>query len=605
MNSPSRLAGWCCTVLLLAWSWWYYPPIETWRTPSSPVINWDASGYYLYLPAALIHHDLRELNFREQMLKEYAPTPSLYQAYQDSSSGNFVMKYPAGLALQELPFFLVAHQLAQPLGFPADGFSAPYQLAVKLGSLLLCVLSFWLMRRALLPRFGEWPTALALLVLLLGTNYLTYSAAGHAGMVHCWLLFWYAALLLLTPAFYARPTLLRAVGIGAIVGLMMLTRPTEILAGLIPLLWGLMPNRLVLRERLTFWQRHWQLLLGAGLAGALLLSVQLFYWHYATGQWVVYSYQEQGFDWLKPHLFDGIFSFRTGWLIYSPLLLTALVGFGPLWRQQPAAFWGLLVYTVLFTYVTFAWSEWAYGGGLGARAMIQSYAVLAWPLAAALRWLLARPRWAVAYGIVAVVGCAYCYWLNQMAIPGGHGGLVAAGEMTKAYLWRTVFRYEVPSETYLLLDSNAEFTGTTRNSRTLWQQDFEQPAPGVCGTPALQGNCSLKLDTEHPRSAEWVIPVKRSEFEWVRAYAQARADQKEWDVNRMTQYVVRFRRGDEILKTRTVHLQRALEGGWSRELHFDMRPPKADFDNILVTFLYYGTTTNLLLDNARLEAFDE
>ncbi|MDF7813553.1 hypothetical protein [Hymenobacter sp. YC55] len=603
MSSPSQIVSWFCTVLLVTMTWWYYPPPQAW--PTSPVLNWDAAGYYLYLPAIFVHHDLRELNFRDQLLKEYAPTPSFYQAFRHEGSGNFVMKYPAGLALQELPSFLVAHALAKPLGFPADGFSPPYQLAVKLASLLVSVLSFWLVRRALLPRFGEWPTAITLLILLLGTNYIVYSGAGHAGMTHSWLFGWYAVLLLLTPSFYARPSFVKAVSIGAVIGLMTLTRPTEILAVLLPMLWGLNPTGVALRKRLAFWQRQWRLLLGAVLAGGVLVSIQPLYWHYASGDWIVYSYQEQGFNWVKPHLWDGIFSFRSGWLMYSPLMLTALVGFQPLRRQQPEAFWSILVFTVLFIYVTFAWNEWTYGGGLGQRAMIESYAVLAWPMAAALRWLLARPRWAAAYGVVAIVGCAYGYWLTQMSIPGGQGGLLAAGEMTRAYLWRILFRYQVPSETVLLLDSNAEFTGTARNTRVLWQQDFEQPAPGICGTPALLGNCSLALDSTHRQSTEWVIPARPGQFEWLRAYADARADQKEWDLNRMTQYVVRFRRGNDIVKARTIRFQRVLEPAWPRTLYFDVRPPKEEFDSISITFLYYGTTANLLLDNARLEAFDD
>ncbi|HLK98772.1 MAG TPA: hypothetical protein VK364_13455, partial [Hymenobacter sp.] len=558
----------------------------------------------LYLPAIFVHHDLRELNFRDQLLKDYGPTPDFYQAFRHPGSGNFVMKYPAGLALQELPFFLLAHLLAEPLGYPADGFSPPYQLAIKLASLLISVLSFWLVRRALLPRFGEWPTAFTLLIMLLGTNYITYSGAGHGGMTHCWLFAWYALLLLLTPAFYARPTLARSLGIGAIIGLMTLTRPTEILALVLVLLWGLALTKAAWRDRLTFWQQYWPLLLAATLAGGALLSIQPLYWHYASGDWVVYSYQEQGFNWLKPHLWDGIFSFRSGWLMYSPLLLTGLIGFGPLRRQQPEAFWAMLVFTVAFTYVTFAWNEWTYGGGLGSRAMIESYAVLAWPMAAALRWLLERPYWAALYGVVAVLGCAYGFWLTQMAIPGGQG-LLAAGEMTRTYLWRILFRYQTPPETQLLLDSNSEFTGAARNTRVLWQQDFEQPAPGFCGTPALKGNCSLVLDATHPHSAEWVIPVQSNQFEWVRAYVEAKTDRVEWNIGLMTQYVVRFRRGSEIIKERTVRVQRALDPGWPRELHFDLHRPKADYDNISITFLYYGTAANLFLDNARLEGFDE
>ncbi|MCB2378224.1 hypothetical protein LGH70_11555 [Hymenobacter sp. BT635] len=597
MKSPSRIA-WLLSIGLMLWVSFYLAPV---RREGVRIIVSDSAGYYLYLPAALVHHDLLQLRFRDEMVAKYHPTPRFEHATRDTVSQNFVLKYSSGLALQELPFFLVAHALAEPLGYPADGYSQPYQWAILLASLLVAVLSLWLVRRALLPRFGEWPTALTLLILVLGTNYLNYSA-GQGAMTHNWLFGWYAVLLLLTPSFYARPTLGKALGIGATVGLMTLTRPTDILAVLLPLLWGLRFSRAALAERLSFWRRHAGLLLAAALAGAALVSIQLFYWHYATGSWLYYSYGNEGFNWLRPHLWEGIFSFRSGWLLYSPLLLTALVGFGPLRRQQPAAFWPMLIYLLLFLYVTFAWEQWTYGGALGQRAMVQSYAVLAWPMAAALAWLLARPRWAAAYGVLAVVGCYYGLWLTVQA---AGGGLLAAGDMTRTYLWRILFRYEVPSETRLLLDSNSEFTGTPVKQRVLWQQDFEQEKTGLCGTSALQGRCSLALDSLHPQSTEYVLPARPGDFQWVRASALARANSTEWDMPRMTQYVVRFRRGTEVVKARTVRLQRALEGGWPRELHFDMRPPREDFDNVSVVFLYYGTQAGLLLDNAKLTVFDE
>lgn len=597
MKSVSWWAWIACVALIVGWGWWYYPPAQPHQ---SRVLQWDAAGYYLYLPAIFVHHDLRDLHFRHQLVRDYAPSGSGFDSAFPHPSGHMVLKYPAGLALQELPFFLVAHALAEPLGYAPDGYSDPYQLAMKLASLLVAILSLWLVRRALLPRFGEWATAGTLLILVLGTNYLNYSA-GQGSLTHNWLFGWYAALLLLTPAYYARPTAGRAAAIGAIIGLMTLTRPTELLAVLLPLLWGLRWSRAGLRAQLGFWQQHAGHLLLAAALGAAVLSIQPLYWYYASGQWVVYSYQEQGFSWLKPHLFDGIFSFRSGWLMYSPLLITALVGFGPLRRQQPAAFWPMLVFMGLFVYVAFAWDEWTYGGSLGQRAMVQTYAVLAWPLAAALRWLLARPVWAALYGVLAVLGCAYGFWLSQMA---QGGGLLAAGEMTRTYLWRILFRYQVPLETRLLLDSNSEFTGTPRNLRVLWQQDFEQQPAATCGTPALAGNCSLHLDAAHPSSSEYRLPVRPGTFTWLRASALAGAPDYEWDVGRMTQYVIRFWDGPTIVKERTVRLQRALEPNLSRTLSFTIRPPRQPFDHVSIVFLYYGTTTNLRLDNARLEAFD-
>ena len=137
MKTPSWLAWLFCSVFLVAVAFGYSQRQVSRGTEA--VIGWDVSGYYLYLPAIFIHHDLKELRFHEQLLREYGPTPDFQQAFRHQASGHYVMKYTAGMAVQYLPFFLVAHALAKPLGYPADGFSHPYQLAILAGSVLMAV----------------------------------------------------------------------------------------------------------------------------------------------------------------------------------------------------------------------------------------------------------------------------------------------------------------------------------------------------------------------------------------------------------------------------------------------------------------------------------
>lgn len=602
MKSPSVLSWLFCSlfVLLVGLSGHHVIGRNDSR-PTTSVLTWDVSGYYFYLPAIFLHHDLKELRFHEQVLREYAPTPEFLQAFRHRGSGNYVMKYPAGMALQYLPFFLVAHALAGPLGFPADGFSPPYQIAILLASLLVAVLGLWLVRRALLPRFGEWPTALTLAAIVLGTNYLNYATLGGA-MTHNWLFTWYAVLLVLTPAFYRQPRLWRALAIGGVLGLMVLTRPTEVLAALIPLLWGVRPAVAAIRARLAFWGQHWRSLAGAAVAAALVLSIQPLYWHYVSGDWLVYSYQEQGFSWLHPHLLDGIFSFKGGWLLYSPLLVGALAGLVALRRQQPEAFWPMLLFVVVFTYVTFAWDEWLYGGSLGQRAMVQSYAVLAWPWAAAHQWLLARRSRLLPYIVLALLGCYYNVWLTYQA---ADGGLLLVSQMNRAYWWRILGRYEVPRQERLMLDTNYNFTGTPQHPRVLWQQQFEPGAAGVaCGQPALQGQCSLLLDAAHPRSPEYRIPAQPGQFGWVQGVALARTSQPEWREGHMTQFTVRFCQGNEIVRERTVQFQRVLEPDQPQRLHFYIKAPHQPYDHLVVLFQHFGQAT-MWFDDAQLIGFDK
>ncbi|RAK65227.1 hypothetical protein [Hymenobacter edaphi] len=591
-----------CAAFVLLTSFVYYPK---WSKPQTEaLISWDASGYYMYLPAAFIYQDLKQVAFLPDVTQKYNPDPGQNQAYRDSLSGNRVMKYPLGLALQSLPFFAAGHLAAKALGYPADGFSAPYQLSLQLGCELVAVLGLLLTWLALRRRFSEGATALTLVVLTLGTNYLNYAAID-AAMTHSWLFTLYAALLLLTPAFYARPTLAKALGIGALVGLMALTRPTDILAAILPILWGLRPSWPSLQARLGFWQQHWPKLVAAVLAVAAVGSLQLFYWHHVTGRWLVYSYEDQGFSWLHPHLWDGIFSFRSGWLIYSPLLITPLLGFWPLYRRRPEAFWAMLAYTGLFIYVTFAWDIWWYGGSLGARALVQGYAVLAWPLAAALEWVLARRSWTVAYAAFLLAGIYYNLWLTHQA----HGGssLLAAGEMNRPYFTAIVGRNAVPVATRWLLDNGEQRVDDSRrkNVRELWHTDFEQDTTAGCGRPALQGRCSLLLDKDHQNSPEYRISATPADVKWVRVRARARCVQKEWDTWKMTQLVVSYRRGDERVKEGIIRLQRVVDQDWPSEVYLDLQAPAEAFDNVRVALWNADGPQPILIDELRVEAFEE
>ncbi|RTQ50052.1 hypothetical protein EJV47_10440 [Hymenobacter gummosus] len=594
-----------CSAFVLLTSFVYYPK---WNKPQTEaLISWDASGYYMYLPAAFIYHDLKQVGFLPEVTRKYNPDPGQNQAHLDSLSGNRVMKYPVGLAVQSLPFFVAGHLAAKALGYPADGFSAPYQLSLQLGCELMAVLGLWLVWLALRRRFGETATALTLVVLTLGSNYLNYAAID-AAMTHSWLFTLYAALLLVTPAFYRRPTLLRALGIGLLCGLMALTRPTDILAVLLPILWGLAPRRAVLVERLSFWRQHWPKLLVAVLATGAVGSLQLLYWHYVTGRWLVYSYEDQGFSWLRPHLWDGIFSFRSGWLIYSPLLVLPLLGFGPLRRRAPEAFWAMLAFTVLFIYVTFAWDIWWYGGSLGARALVQGYAVLAWPLAAALQWVLARRSWTVAFAAFLAFGIYYNLWLTHQAHRGS--GLLAAGDMNKEYFWAVALRNAVPVPTRWMLDNGDQLVDDSgrKNVRELWHTDFEQDTTGGagCGRPALQGRCSLLLDKDHQSSPEYRVNVKPEEVPWVRVRCRARCVQKEWDVWKMTQLIVSFRRGDEKVKERVIRLQRVVDQDWPAEVYLDLQAPKGEtYDNVRVALWNGDSPQGILIDELRVEAFEK
>ena len=198
--------------LLLLLGFTYYPKHTL--GGGEATISWDVSGYYWYLPAAFIYHDLRGLSFSDSLRDAYGCSPD-NQQITILPDGKKVLKYSSGMALQYLPFFLLAHTLAPHLGYPADGLSPPYQYAVFLGALVMMSIGLWYLQKVLLRYFQDKTVALLLICVTLGTNYLDYTTID-VGMTHAWLFAWYALLLYQCDTFYQSPHWKRAIGIGCI-----------------------------------------------------------------------------------------------------------------------------------------------------------------------------------------------------------------------------------------------------------------------------------------------------------------------------------------------------------------------------------------------------
>jgi len=117
-----------CAVLLFAATNIYYPKWQ--NTQTEATISWDVTGYYLYLPAIFIYGDATQLEFMQDILDEYQPSPHMDQAFKHES-GNYIFKYSAGMALAYSPAFFAAWLFASLTDYPADGFSRPFQFALS------------------------------------------------------------------------------------------------------------------------------------------------------------------------------------------------------------------------------------------------------------------------------------------------------------------------------------------------------------------------------------------------------------------------------------------------------------------------------------------
>ncbi|RMF24923.1 MAG: hypothetical protein D6765_11020, partial [Bacteroidetes bacterium] len=522
-----------------------------WEKPQAfAPISWDVSGYYLYLPAFFIYKDPSRLRFFEDIRRTYHPSPIFDQAFEHRP-GRYIMKYSAGMALLYLPGFGGAHLWATLSdAFPADGYSFPYQFGLSLWGLVVALLGLWLLRLNLLRFFGEGVSGVTLVLIALGTNYFNY-VTYDVLMPHNFLFTLYALLVWLSIRWYTTPRKRTALAIGAVCGLLALARPSEVISVLVPLGMGLHFAGHPREWLRTMRERRFHLLL-AGLAMGAVGFIQLLYWKVCGGEWVIYSYQDQGFDWLKPHFANVFFSYRKGWLIYTPLMAFALAGLWMLYRRYRWLFWGLLPFLLLNTYIICSWEIWWYGGGFGQRAFIQSYPLLAFPLAAFIQWSHSRRRrrW-LFYPLL-----GFCLVLNQFQIWQAQNYILDTMYTNRAFYWRIFGKTRITPRDRLLMDTKEDFRGERKGVHRLFASDFENfPEPE-------------KLDSTYARSGKWAmhvgpsrefspaIEILRSELppeaEYLRADAWFFTQKMEWEPWWMPQFTVQFWNGDRPVKTRSV-----------------------------------------------------
>lgn len=591
----------CINVIVL--NVFYYPKWQKKETEAT--ISWDVSGYYWYLPSFLIYGDVAEQKFHQKIMEQYHPTPDFYQAFK-AENGKYVLKYAMGQAIQYLPAFAIGHAVATLTSHEADGFSPPYQVSLSIYSLLVAILGMWLLMHILLRYFEDKPTAITLFILGFASNYMNYAAIDNA-LTHNYLFTLYAWLILQTIRFYEQQTYKRAMGIGLLIGLMILTRPTEIVAILIPILWGLGTWSSV-KERVRFFKDHVRHLALAVLCTGLVGSLQLFYWKFTAGSWIVYSYQDQGFSWLSPHIYGATLSYKAGWFVYTPIMILSIIGLPVLWLKYPKLRFAVFAVVGLASYISFAWDIWWYGGSLGQRAMIQYYVAIAFVLAA----LISQFRTLTLALFMPIIAlCTYYnYWLTIQAHT---GQLFITAQMTEAFFWKVVGRWDVPKSTFKLLDTEYNWEGKRKNVKRIFEEDaenFASSASLVSDHFVINGKHSFKVEPNASFSPEWILPadkIKGATQKNLRVNATFYTPKTEWESSSQAQFTVQFRKADnQVLKHTHIKPQRFLYDGAKEQVYLDIVLSKDwDYDKVVIYVCNYSKSKIIYLDDIWVELYDE
>ncbi len=616
MNNHSKItlspSAWISLLLIsgIVFFRFMYPPVN--------ILSWDVFGYYLYLPAVFIYHDLKltDITWVNQLIEQYQTTATFYQA-TPMPGGGWVMKYSLGMALLNAPGFFIAHIFCLVSDYKPDGFSLPYQYAWAISGLVYTMIGIWMFRKILLEFFDDKITSILIVIIVLGTNYFQLTA--FEGFIsHNYLFTLYTLIVWFTIKWHQNQRWQYALWLGLAMGLAVLVRPSELVCVIIPLFWGISNGESLSQKIKLIKSNPGQLFLMA-FAAIIAGSPQLLYWKYSTGHWLFYSYNNpgEGFDLLQPYLVNVLFSFRKGWLVYTPVMIFALAGFTSLFKKNRPLFYSILIYFVVNLYIVSSWTCWWYAGGsYSQRALLSSYVLLALPMGYLIQQVI---LWRKLYKLLFISVISLMLLLNLFQTWQWAIGVIDRTRMTKAYYFATFGKTSFSEEDrkLLLVDRPTDALEVMKNESDYYRRtaaifDFENELSGGMkknSDTVYEGNFSLYLDQQHPYSSAFEIPFREitgKDHAWIRA--ELMVFPVSIPGENSASLVVTFQHKGEIYNYRATSISLKefdmKPGKWNK-MHMDYLTPevRSKDDSVKIYFWLQGKEP-VLIDNMKIDIFD-
>lgn len=325
-----------------------------WKNNSVNYVGGDAEYYYYYLRSTFI--DSKFIN------------------YGWLTDSNGMHHHPVGLSILLLPFFLLAFFYASICDYPLDGVSQPFQLMILIAALTYVSIGFIYLKKLFkLNYISDINTALIILFVFFGTNLFHYTIA-ESGMSHAYS-FCFVSMFLYFSNQLVKTISTKYFYYSAITfAIILLLRPNNIFILFTIVFWFKNKNELKLFFSNVFKSKAFYWSFGVFM---LLFSFQLITWLIKENTLFSNRYAGFGFHWLKPHFFQMLFGFDSGFFIYTPICFIFMLGLIPLYKQNRFAFSAFVIFFFILFYFLSAYSAYTYFDGLGIRVLIDFYPLFA------------------------------------------------------------------------------------------------------------------------------------------------------------------------------------------------------------------------------------
>jgi Dolichyl-phosphate-mannose-protein mannosyltransferase len=450
----------------------------------NPWVRGDGVGYYAFARAPLIQHNLdftrdyQEANtsFRENRLDKNGQPTAEFR----TRTGHLENHFTVGPAILWAPFLVATHVgvlLARSMGssVSADGFSAPYRIAMALATafygFLGLLISFRIARKyvdetwALLATLGIWWASSLPVYMYFNPS---WSHAHSAFVVALFLWYWHET--------RDARSLPQWILLGALAGLMLDVYYANVMLFIILPFEAVREYSAAFRRATPGTPSVWQLLTRHAAFGAALIICMLptFVAHriiygsiFATGYVPI-----RGWFWSSPYLLSVLFSANHGLLSWTPVLLFACIGLFAFWRSVPRVGGTFLVAAIAYYYFIASYPDWAGISSYGSRFFVSLTPLFILGLAVFLDRFtrIFRTRRAALAGACVFLAC-FVFWNAGLMFQWGTHLIPARGPISFPQMIRNQFTL-VPRQIATQLEKY--LFGRKTMMQQIEQRDLEQ-----------------------------------------------------------------------------------------------------------------------------------
>jgi hypothetical protein len=363
----------------------------------------DKAGYYFYLPATF------ETGFTATKYAEGFDLKHGLGFHIDKNQNKVITKFTYGVALLQVPFYLLAASSAKIFSVTADPYSEFYITFINLGAAFYIVLGLYFFRRWLEYYFKPSSALLTSLILFTGTG-LYYYVLDESLMTHMYSFFLFSSILYSSKKFADEKKFKHFIFFMLGLALAILVRPTNIIFGLIAFFMDV--------RSFSDFKMKWNLYVRLKniFAGIFILFLvflpQFIYWKFAFGKFIVWSYQGEGFTLWNAPRFDLVwFSTSGGLLLYTPLIVVSLGVLAWMAIRRIANVAVIVFSFLLISYLCASWYTPLFGEcNFGERPMVEYLPIFGFPIAFLLNQY---PTFNKTKKIIFTTLLIFCVYYNQ------------------------------------------------------------------------------------------------------------------------------------------------------------------------------------------------